>query len=236
MRQLRSPVTRAIQLGVLYLTLAACVPVPVKEEPSETPEIPVRIVEGATHYQVSREGTLVYARVFKGGRLARLGHNHIVLFNDVRGDVFLAEAFDESVFDLAVSPARATVDPPDLRQTQGEEFETRVSENARESTRQNMLGSEVLDSENHPYVTIRSTDVQGSNKNARVTADISIKRTNRQITIPVSLEVEGDRLVATGRFEILQSDYGIQPYSVLGGALKVEDRVEIVFAVAAKKL
>jgi hypothetical protein len=40
-------------------------------------------------------------------------------------------------------------------------------------------------------------------------------------------------MTARGRFAILQSDYGIVPFSVLGGALRVEDRVEIMFRIVA---
>lgn len=221
--------------GLCLAALTACVPAPVVEGPVETPEVPARTVEGATRYRVDPDETEVYARVFRGGRLSRLGHNHVVLFNDVRGDVYLAEALAESVFDFTVSPVDATVDPPDLRQAQGEDFQTRVSDSAREGTRQNMLGSEVLHAEGHPRVTIRSTDVQGSRGRPHVTFEISLKNAVREMTIPVELEVDNGRLVATGRFAILQSDFGIEPYAVLGGALKVEDRVEIVFTIVAMK-
>ena len=38
----------------------------------------------------------------------------------------------------------------------------------------------------------------------------------------------------SGRFEILQSDFGMVPMSILGGAITVVDRLEVRFSVLAK--
>ncbi|MGA8260757.1 MAG: YceI family protein [Arenicellales bacterium] len=223
-------------IGIAVLAaLTACAPAPV-EKPVRAPVLPSRTVSGAVHYRVVQTGTLVYARVFRGGRLARLGHNHIVELRRVRGDIFLADDVGRSVFDLAVAPADAVVDPPALRATQGDEFQTTVSENARSATRRNMLGPDVLHASRFPYVKISSTRIDGPLASARATVDLTLKGVTRRLTIPVSVHVEDGRLTAKGRFEILQSDFGIQPYSVLGGALKVKDRVTVVFDIAAEKV
>lgn len=223
-------------LGVLGALLSAgCAPVPPPEEPPGAPQLPIRIVEGADHYRVVDDGTLVYARVFRGGSLAAFGHNHVVVFPGVRGDVFLADTAGSSLFDVVVSPARATVDPEDLRRRQGPEFRTDVSEDARGRTRLNMLGEEVLGAERHPRVLVSSATIEGSFEKPRVTLSVTLKEVTRRVTIPVSVDRGDGRLVAKGRFELLQSDFGIEPFSTLGGALRVEDRVEVVFTVAAAK-
>lgn len=232
----REPPVLISRLWVLWvLLLTACAPLPLEKLPLEQPSLPIRTVEGAAHYQVVDDGTRVYARVFRAGSLATLGHNHVVAFHDVRGDVFLAAEVGDSLFDLVVSPARAVVDPADLRANQGSDFQTDISETARTRTRRNMLGEKVLDVERHPYVVVSSSAIEGSFADPSVTLDVTLKGVARQVTIPVSLERSGDRLVAEGRFELLQSDFGIEPFSVLGGALQVEDRVEVVFSVAAEK-
>ena len=233
---LRNPPLRLAGLGALVLlALTTCTPAPV-ESPVRAPALPSRAVPGAAHYRVVQEGTLVYARVFRGGSLERLGHNHVIELRGLRGDIFLADDVGRSLFDLAVSPADAVVDPPALRATQGGDFDTTVSEEARTATRRNMLGPDVLHAGKFPYVTISSSRVEGPLANARVTVDITLKGVTRRLTIPVSIRVEGGRLAAKGRFDILQSDFGVQPYSVLGGALKVKDKVGLVFNVAAEKV
>lgn len=226
-------VARALPL-LMACCLAACSPTILEQAPGVAPPLPERSVPGATRYEVVPEDTQVYARVYRGGRLEKLGHNHVVLFHDVRGYVYLADEPGQSLFDLAVAVADAEIDPPDLRAEQGEGFESELSEQARARTRQNMLKESLLDAAAYPYVILSSTSMEGSFDNPRVTMAVTIKNATRSVTIPVQLERDGDRLAASGGFELLQSDYGIEPFSALGGALKVEDRVELVFTIAAK--
>ena len=46
-----------------------------------------------------------------------------------------------------------------------------------------------------------------------------------------TLDVQGlpDRLVVAGAFVLRQSDFGIKPFSVLGGLLAVEDELVVEF-------
>lgn len=222
-------------LGALLLAACAARP-PVAEKPVEAPAPPARTVEGAVHYRLVPEETEVYARVFRAGRLAKLGHNHVVEFHGIKGDVFLADDVGDSLFDFTVATADVVVDSPELRSKQGGQFESRVSDEARDGTRANMLGEAVLDARKFPSITVSSRRIEGSRTTPRVTLDLTLKGVTRSTTVPVSLEAGGDRLIAKGQFDLLQSDFGIEPYSVLGGALKVEDRVEVVFSIAAKKV
>lgn len=215
--------------------LAACSPAVLTEAPDAAAPLPDRSVEGTARYEVVQEDTRVYARVFRTGRLEKLGHNHVVVFNDVRGYVSLGDDPGDSLFDLAVSSARVSVDPPELRRRQGAEFQTEISEQARERTRRNMLDEGILDASAYPYVMISSSSIEGSFDNPRVTMAVTIKGVTRPVTVPVSLDRDGDRLVAAGRFDLLQSDFGIEPFAALGGALKVKDRIEMVFTIGAEQ-
>lgn len=231
-RSRASELNKAAVAAALFL--AACAPA--VEVPVEAPRTAPRSLEGAVHYRVVQEETLVYARVFRAGSLAALGHNHVVVFDDVGGDIFVADEIGDSLFDLSVSLAEVTVDPPELRSRQGRDFQSDISQDARERTRRNMLGEKMLDAERHPYVTLSSSAVEGPLPRLGVTLDLTIGEVTRQVTVPVEIEHEGDRLAASGRFDLLQSDFGIEPFSALGGALKVEDRVEVVFSITARKV
>jgi len=232
-------VIRALALVVelaVALALAACVPAPGTEAPAPRPELPLRTVEGAAHYRVVDKETRVYARVFRGGAMAKLGHNHVVAFPGVRGDMYLAAAPRDSVFDLVVGVADAVVDPPDLRRSQERSFQTEISNQDRSRTRRNMLSAQVLDAARHPYVVISSAAIEGPFEEPRVTVDLTIRGTTRRFTLPVSVRRGKGMLTAKGRLGIVQSDFGIEPYEVLGGALRVKDRVELVFEVTAQRV
>jgi len=47
--------------------------------------------------------------------------------------------------------------------------------------------------------------------------------------------VFGDMLRASGKFSLMQSDYGIKPISVAGGALKVKDELQFSFEMVLRK-
>lgn len=232
---LRVPRIAALAL-LAALALAGCGRSPVVHEPAAGPELPLRSKAGAAHYRVADDDTLIYARVFRGGSMAKLGHNHVVAFRGVRGDVYVAEKAAGSLFDLVVPVAGSVVDPPALRRSQGEAFNTAISDQARDKTRRNMLGGELLDAARHPYVVISSTAIDGGFQAPRVSLEITIGETTRAYTVPVSLRRDEATLTASGRFDLLQSDFGIEPYQVLGGALKVKDRVELVFEITAVRM
>jgi hypothetical protein len=55
------------------------------------------------------------------------------------------------------------------------------------------------------------------------------------VGVPVVAAVNGDRLTASGEFEILQTDFGIKPFSVALGALEVKDRLLVRFKLVASQ-
>jgi polyisoprenoid-binding protein YceI len=65
--------------------------------------------------------------------------------------------------------------------------------------------------------------------------DLTWNGTTRQITVPADLEIDGGRLRVSGAFELWQSGFGIEPFSVLGGALRVEDRIDLRFELDATR-
>jgi polyisoprenoid-binding protein YceI len=87
------------------------------------------------------------------------------------------------------------------------------------------IREKVLHTSAHPVITFRSTRVQGTSEVFTVEGDLTIMGRTRPVT--VSGRVSGDRL--TGGATVVQSQWGIKPYSALFGQLKVADPVEIEF-------
>ena len=69
----------------------------------------------------------------------------------------------------------------------------------------------------------------------QVTASITIKDASRDVEVPVKVAVEGAKLTASGEFDVLQTEFGIKPFSVALGALEVQDRLHIKFTIIAAK-
>lgn len=231
--------TRAGWLLCLCLGLAAC-PRPV-QPPSPTPSVPQPSptpssdTRGATIYQIDSQASELHILVYRGGTFARLGHNHVVTSKSLTGRAWMQPQFAASGFELSFPVADLIVDDPGARRAAGSDFPADIPAADKEGTRKNMLRAEVLDGERYPRVEVKSATVAGSLQAPQVTARITIKDASRDVTVPVVAAVNGDRLTASGEFEILQTDFGIKPFSVALGALEVKDRLLVRFKLVASK-
>lgn len=169
--------------------------------------------------------SLLVIKVRKGGTFARLGHDHVVASHDVRGYV----AMDRGRADLYVRLDDLVVDEPALRAKAG--FDSVVSPEAAEGTRRNML-EKVLDSSRYPFALIH---VAGKPMDgAPLDVDLSLHGATRRYLVPVALQHSGRDWVISGTMTMRQTDFGIVPFSVLGGGLQVLDELEIEFQLLAE--
>jgi polyisoprenoid-binding protein YceI len=226
-------------LAILLATaLAGCqvAPQPKPEAaPVALPALPPLAVEGATRYVVSAADSEVRILVFRGGPLARYGHNHVIRARSVEGEVYLARRFQDSAFELTLPVAELEVDPPAARLEEGAGFEVPPSAEAIAATRENMLGAATLDATRYPEITIRSVSLRGPAWNPDATVRIALHGTIRDVTVPIAVERCADRITTTGAMAIRASDFGITPFGVLGGGLTVQDELRIRFRIVAAR-
>ena len=229
-------VTRVGALICLSLLLAAC-PRPVRP-PAPVPTVPPTPsadTRGATVYEVDPRSSQLSIQVFRGGKLSRLGHNHVMTSHDMSGRAWVHPQFARSGFELSFPVARLVVDDPQARSAAGGDFPPDIPQSDKDGTRKNMLKPEVLDGERYPEVKLRSAKIGGTLEAPQLTARITIKDASRDVEVPVKIAIEGARLSASGEFDILQSEFGIKPFSVALGALEVQDRLHIEFKVTAMR-
>jgi hypothetical protein len=225
---------RVVLLGCVALALPACAPrivhepVPRTDAPQDFPahEYAEMARRGVRVFAVDGATSRILIEVGKAGRLAHLGHEHAIVARDVHGYV----APQAGRADLYVRVDTLAVDESDARREAG--FDTEPTADAIAGTRENMLRS-VFDVEAHPFVRVRAVRV-----GAGVPDAITISVNGVQRTVPVTMQREDDeqRFVARGRFSVNQSDFGITPFSILGGALQVRDRVDIRFTIEARAI
>ena len=127
------------------------------------------------------------------------------------------------------------VDPPEARRDEGEGFAVQPSAEAVAGTRRNMLGPRVHDAEHHPEVAIDAVTVHGALPTPTVTVRLTLRGVARDVDVPVTVAQNGNTLTATAAFDIRQTDFGITPMSVFGGALQVADAVTVRMRVVATR-
>ena len=155
--------------------------------------------------------------VYRGGTLARLGHNHVDdVSKSLSGRVWIASDVRALRLRACRFPSRRLiVDDPEARRAAGSEFPPEIPPADKDGTRKNMLRAEVLDAEHYPRGHAAIGDASPASLQApQVTARITIRDASRDVRFRPSIEREGDRLTASGEFDILQTDFGIKPFSV----------------------
>ncbi len=223
---------------VCAVILAGCGPrrpeAPVPPPSVAAPAAPASAVPpGVTRYAIDPARSVVTLRVYRAGRLASLGHNHVITSSEEAGSAWTNGELAASGFEVRLRVAELVIDDPAARAAAGPEFPGEVSEAARDGTRHNMLRPEVLDGDRYPEIVVRADALEGSWDQPRAAARITLRDQTRTIEVPLAIEREAGALTARGAFRILQSDFGITPFSIGGGALQVADGVDVAFEVRA---
>src|SRR5262245_46906348 len=115
-----APGSRVVMICALLLGLAACQTSPPKPPaaPAGPPPAPgaFAIPPGAHQLKVSAEDSLLQVLVYRGGAMARLGHNHVIASHQLSGVVYLADDPLATRFDIQFPVNELTVDEPALRE------------------------------------------------------------------------------------------------------------------------
>ncbi len=156
--------------------------------------------------------SVITVRVFKSGLFSAFGHNHEITARIAAGTVDAAGRRVE--FHARASSLRVQ-DPG-------------VSEQDRMEIQKTMEGPEVLDIDRFPEISFRSTSAEAVGGSSwKVQGDLTLHGQTRPITVDV--RQEGGHYL--GSAQIKQTDFGMTPVKVAGGAVRVKDEVRIEFDV-----
>jgi polyisoprenoid-binding protein YceI len=173
--------------------------------------------------QISR----VYIRVGKTG----FGHEHGVEGRLASGNIQLGAAQNagELVFDMPTF----TADTHDARTRVGLTGETDSA--TQKKVNANMRGPDVLDVAKYRQAVfrirsanLRSQSTPGEAPTYELDGQFTLHGVARPLRVAVVVTSAEGRTGLHGRFTIMQSDYGITPYSAALGAVGVTDKLDIL--------
>jgi hypothetical protein len=216
----------AAALGICACSLLAAACGTLNPEPVERPTKPIpeisggqsrdsaepRIPDGARVFEIDPGQSVVTILVYRAGPLAGFGHNHVVTSGQETGFAWQGRVPAGSGFEIHVPVAALVVDDPAARAAIGAEFAGEIPEAAREGTYANMMRPELLAVATFPEVIVRCGGLAGTWERPVAVAE----------------------LTARGSFRIRQSDFGITPFSVAGGAIQVGDELRVGFDIVAR--
>jgi polyisoprenoid-binding protein YceI len=228
---------RVLVAGLVLWGLSACQTSPPPAQPvsAPVPAKPSAAPVGARDYQVVGEESLLQILVYRGGAMARLGHNHVIASHHLSGIVSVTDDATQTRFDIGIPVNELTIDEPAMREQAGADFPPGVPQSARDGTRKNMLSEALLDGEKYPEIRLRATDVVAAGDVLDVGVEIKIKDQVRNVRVPVAVERKAGALTARGEFPLKQSELGFKPFSVAMGTLVVLDEMRIHFEVVARE-
>ena len=156
-----------------------------------------------------------------------MGHNPKIGIRTFSGEVdFNAEAAQASGFRLSMkSDSLGVLD--DISDKDRREIEK-------------MMNEQVLNQRNTLTSSMRLPPspiarIEGALYSATLNGTLSFHGVTRNQSISARIAVFDEMLRASGEFTLNQSDYGIKPISVAGGALKVKDELKFSFEMVARK-
>jgi len=166
-------------------------------------------------HEVDVAKSVLTVRVYKTGLFSAFAHDH-----EVRAPI------QKGTFDEQKRSVEFQVDTRELKV-----LDPGVSESDRSQVQHTMLGPKVLDSEQFKEIKFRSTSIEAAGSGKwTVTGDLTLHGQTR----PVKVDVEGAAGHYHGSAKLHQTEFGITPVTIGGGAIKVKDDVRIEFEIFGK--
>jgi polyisoprenoid-binding protein YceI len=217
------------------LLLSACQTTVPPREPAAAPvNAGAGIAADTPRFLLDSQMSVIRLLVYRDGPLARFGHNHVIT-GRVRGEIRAGERAAASAFRLEIPVESFAVDTPAARAEEGAQFADAVSEQARQATCNNLLGSDVLDAAKSPLIEVDSVALTGPRWNPAVLAQVKLRGATRELRFPAAVFEQDDLLTVVASFQIRQSDFGLTPFSALGGGLRVRDAIDIRLRLVARR-
>ena len=160
-----------------------------------------------------------------------LGHEHGIEGRIKSG--FLTVGATASAGQIVFDTTTFQADTPAARQYVG--LEGATDANTQRQVNANMLGPDVLDVQRYPtaafkvnsILPLRADRTRHALPQYQLEGDFTLHGTTRKVKVVAEATSSTGYLRLRGNFSILQSDYGITPYSKAFGAIGVADRLTI---------
>lgn len=159
------------------------------------------------------------------GRAARMGHRLTILVAQWSATVEWSAEKPTAV--------RLTADVESFSVEHGEGGLTPLSGPERAIARTNAL--KTMSAQRFPSVTFEAEDVATTDGGYLLTGTLEIHGRRREHRVAVDVTDRGDTWRLTSRSEVRQTDFGIKPYSMFMGSMKVADTVTITFSAEVPK-
>ncbi|MDC8771872.1 hypothetical protein [Roseateles albus] len=188
-------------------------------------------------WQIDAAASTLSVHVFRAGRAAKLGHNHVLNAPKLMGWLRLPQGEPELAaagFELALRLDELQLDAPAARAALGAAWASTLAPEMVAATRANMLGESGLQASAFPLLRLRSLRLAGALPKVAALVEIELHGRRQQQWLALHATMESATVHARGAMVLRQSDFGLTPFSVAGGLLAVQDELLIEFDLLAR--
>jgi polyisoprenoid-binding protein YceI len=175
---------------------------------------------GDGRYELGPASGQLQVKTTRTGLGARAGHDLTIEVTRWRADVII-DAAQPSASSVSVE---VDTDSLEVREGSGGIKPLTDSDRAQIKT---TIEQKVLHTGRHPSITFRSKRIEGTAESFTVDGDLTITGVTQPVTVHGGL-AEGR---VQGSATVVQSRWGIRPYTGFFGALKLSDEVRVEFGV-----
>lgn len=164
--------------------------------------------------------------------LSGLAHDHAIGATGWTGNVtWPTDAGATCKIDITVPVSGLEVDLKGYREKAGLDSQE-VSAEDKAKIKENFSGGRQLDAKNYPNITFKSTSCKGAGSAFMIEGDMTLRGVTKKVVIPMNITTDGTAFSASGKFTLRGSDYGMPPFSAVGGTLRNQD--SLTFVIDAK--
>jgi polyisoprenoid-binding protein YceI len=185
-------------------------------------------------YFLSPVDSKITVKVYRAGRLASLGHNHVITVGGFNGVLYLHNNLAQSQVKINIPVSQFIVDDQSARITAGEEFQGKISAKDVQATRNNLLGEQLLMADQYPMIKLNVEKITGTLPLLTLATVITVRNYQSKHLISSHVVFSKKEIEISGRFSIKQTDLGLSPFSLFGGAIAVADNMDVEFTLVAK--
>ncbi|MFT5586631.1 MAG: polyisoprenoid-binding protein YceI [Cognaticolwellia sp.] len=200
------------------------------------PEAARAVATGPVNYVLQTGSSSLYVQVFKDTTTAASGisHDHVMRASGWTGTATWDPTNPENCkIDISVPVDKLVVDPSKLREAVG--YDSTLSDGQRGDVRNNMLSKDQLNSSKYGEISFSATRCKvASEGKVDVRGELTIKGNSKPVSLRMTLDADADSFSAKGGFMVNGSDYGLEPFSAMMGALKNKDELRFTVRLSGK--
>lgn len=186
------------------------------------------VASSTVRYRLVPDQSTFTVQAFSEGLLSAFGHDPVIAIRDFTGEAqFVPGSFEGASVKLTIN-ARSLALSGDVKEKDRLEIEQAMRE-------------EVLEVEKYPEIVFSSNNISTSRLaegryRARIIGDLTLHGvTQKNLWISAEVTVQDDSLRGRGDFSLKQRDYGIKPFSAVGGTIKLKNELKFAFDIEARR-